>query len=36
MAEPEEIAEAVVLLCSDAASFAIGSSLVMDGGYSIS
>jgi len=36
MAEPEEIAEAVVWLCSDAASFAVGSSLVMDGGYSIS
>jgi NAD(P)-dependent dehydrogenase (short-subunit alcohol dehydrogenase family) len=36
MAKPEEIAEAVVWLCSDAASFAVGSSLVMDGGYSIS
>jgi NAD(P)-dependent dehydrogenase (short-subunit alcohol dehydrogenase family) len=35
MAEPEAIAEAVVWLCSDVASFAVGSSLVMDGGYSI-
>ena len=30
---PEEIAEAVVWLCSDAASFVTGHSLVLDGGY---
>ena len=31
---PEEIAEAVVWLCSDAASFVTGHSLSVDGGYS--
>jgi NAD(P)-dependent dehydrogenase (short-subunit alcohol dehydrogenase family) len=36
VAEPEEIASAVVWLCSDAASFAVGSQIVLDGGYSIS
>ncbi len=30
---PEEVAEAVVWLCSDAASFVTGHSLVVDGGY---
>jgi len=34
--EPDEIAEAVVWLCSDAASFAVGAHLVLDGGLSIS
>jgi NAD(P)-dependent dehydrogenase (short-subunit alcohol dehydrogenase family) len=29
---PEEIAEAVVWLCSDAASFVTGHSMVIDGG----
>lgn len=29
----EEIAEAVVWLCSEAASFVTGSSMVVDGGY---
>lgn len=29
---PEEVAEAVVWLCSDAASFVTGYSLVVDGG----
>jgi NAD(P)-dependent dehydrogenase (short-subunit alcohol dehydrogenase family) len=33
---PEEIAKAVLWLCSDAASFAIGSHVVIDGGYLIS
>lgn len=31
--KPEEIAEAVVWLCSDKASFVIGHSLALDGGY---
>jgi NAD(P)-dependent dehydrogenase (short-subunit alcohol dehydrogenase family) len=35
MAEPEEIAEAVLWLCSDAASFVVGSLLTIDGGLSI-
>ena len=29
---PEEIAEAVVWLCSDAASFVVGQALAVDGG----
>lgn len=33
MAEPEEIAAAVIWLCSDAASFVTGHPLVVDGGY---
>jgi NAD(P)-dependent dehydrogenase (short-subunit alcohol dehydrogenase family) len=33
MGRPEEIAEAVVWLCSDKASFATGQSLVVDGGW---
>jgi len=36
MAESEEIAKAVVWLCSDAASFINGHSLVVDGGFVIS
>ena len=32
---PEEVAEAVVWLCSDAASFITGHSLAIDGGYVI-
>lgn len=32
MGRPEEIADAVLLLCSDAASFAVGHALVVDGG----
>ena len=30
---PEEVAEAVVWLCSDAASFVTGHTLTVDGGY---
>lgn len=33
MGRPEEIANAVVWLCSDAASFVTGDSLMLDGGY---
>lgn len=33
--EPEEVAEAVVWLCSDQASFVTGHSLAVDGGYAI-
>ncbi len=35
LANPEEIAEAVIWLCSDKASFTIGLNLVVDGGYTI-
>ena len=35
IAEPEEIAGAVLWLCSDAASFSVGSCLVLDGGWSM-
>ena len=33
MGTPEEIAEAVVWLCSDAASFVTGHTMTVDGGY---
>jgi NAD(P)-dependent dehydrogenase (short-subunit alcohol dehydrogenase family) len=33
--EPEEIAEAVLWLCSEAASFVVGADLVIDGGLTI-
>ncbi|MGA7669919.1 MAG: SDR family oxidoreductase [Nitrolancea sp.] len=33
MGRPEEISDAVVFLCSDAASFVTGQPLVIDGGY---
>lgn len=35
MGKPEEIAAAVVWLCSDAAAFMVGHALVMDGGQTI-
>lgn len=35
LADPEEIAAAVLWLCSDEASFVAGHSLVVDGGYTI-
>jgi NAD(P)-dependent dehydrogenase (short-subunit alcohol dehydrogenase family) len=31
--KPEEIAETVVWLCSDAASFVTGHTMTVDGGY---
>ena len=31
--QPEEVAEAVVWLCSDAASFVTGHTMTVDGGY---
>jgi NAD(P)-dependent dehydrogenase (short-subunit alcohol dehydrogenase family) len=33
IAEPEEIAEAAVWLCSDQASFVVGTAMSVDGGY---
>ena len=33
MGHPEEVAEAVVWLCSDAASFVTGHAMSVDGGY---
>ena len=33
MGNPEEIAEAVVWLCSDAGSFVTGHAMSVDGGY---
>ena len=33
MGSPEEIAEAAVWLCSDAASFVTGHAMAVDGGY---
>ena len=35
IAEPEEIAEAVVWLASDAASFVVGAAMAVDGGYTV-
>jgi NAD(P)-dependent dehydrogenase (short-subunit alcohol dehydrogenase family) len=35
MGKPEEIAEAVVWLCSDAAAFVVGHAMVIDGGQTI-
>jgi NAD(P)-dependent dehydrogenase (short-subunit alcohol dehydrogenase family) len=35
MGQPEEIANAVVWLCSDAASFVVGHALVVDGGQTV-
>ena len=35
MGRPEEIAAAVVWLCSDAAAFVIGHALVIDGGQTV-
>ena len=33
MGQPKEVAEAVVWLCSDAASFVTGHTMTVDGGY---
>jgi len=33
MGRPEEIAEAVMWLCADAASFVTGHTMTVDGGY---
>ncbi len=35
MGQPEEVAEAALWLCSDAASFLVGHALVVDGGQTI-
>ncbi|HET6766432.1 MAG TPA: SDR family oxidoreductase, partial [Chitinophagaceae bacterium] len=33
LGQPEEVAEAVIWLCSDAASFVTGDALPVDGGW---
>jgi NAD(P)-dependent dehydrogenase (short-subunit alcohol dehydrogenase family) len=33
LGEPEEVAEAVIWLCSDASSFVTGHALAVDGGW---
>ena len=33
MGQPKEVAEAAIWLCSDAASFVTGGSMVVDGGW---
>ena len=35
MGQPEEIANAILWLCSDAAGFVVGSAIVIDGGQTI-
>lgn len=35
LAHPEEVAQVVLFLCSDAASYIIGQSISVDGGYTI-
>jgi NAD(P)-dependent dehydrogenase (short-subunit alcohol dehydrogenase family) len=35
MGKPEEIAAAVLWLCSDAAAFVVGHTLVIDGGQTV-
>jgi len=35
MGKPEEIAAAVVWLCSDAAAFMVGHAMVIDGGQTV-
>ncbi len=35
MGKPEEIAATVVWLCSDAAAFAVGHAMVVDGGQTV-
>ncbi len=35
MGKPEEIAAAVIFLCSDAAAFMVGHAMVIDGGQTV-
>lgn len=35
LAEPDEVAAAVLFLCSSAANYIVGEHLVVDGGYTI-
>ncbi len=35
LAKPEEVAQVVLFLCSDAASYMVGQAVAVDGGYTI-